>query len=52
MEKRASLFTPFTLRVIGAIIGSIGFLLVAYQKQILGTSLIGIGSILISAGEK
>ena len=40
----------FTLRILGAILGSIGFLLVAYQKPILGTALIGIGSVLIAAG--
>ena len=40
----------FTLRIIGAVIGSIGFFLIAYQKTILGTALIGIGSVLIAAG--
>ena len=40
----------FSLRIIGAIIGSIGFFLIAYQKTILGTVLIGIGSVLIAAG--
>jgi len=52
MKKRGELFTPFTLRITGAIIASIGFFLIAYQKTIIGTSLIGIGSVLIAAGEK
>lgn len=50
--KRGALFTPFTVRFIGAVIGSIGFFLIVYQKTILGTALIGIGSVLIAAGEK
>lgn len=52
LKKKGALFTPFTLRIIGAIVASIGFFLIAYQKTILGTSLVGIGSVLIAAGEK
>lgn len=52
MKKKGLLFTPFVLRIIGAIIASIGFFLVAYQMTIFGTTLIGIGSVLIAAGEK
>ena len=51
IKKKGVLFTSFTLRIIGAIIASIGFFLVAYQKTIIGTSLVGIGSVLIAAGE-
>ncbi|MBI2498822.1 hypothetical protein HYV88_01110 [Candidatus Woesearchaeota archaeon] len=50
MDKKAK-FMPFSLRIIGAVIGSIGFFLVAYRITILGTALIGIGSVLIAAGE-
>lgn len=49
MDKSGKI-NSFALRIIGAIIGSIGFLLLAYQKQILGTIFIGIGSVLIAAG--
>ena len=42
--------SPFMLRILGAVLGAVGFILLAYQKQILGTVLIGIGSVLIAAG--
>ena len=44
-------FTPFTLRIIGAMIASAGFFLIAYQVKIIGTALVGIGSLIIAAGE-
>jgi len=50
MAKKGK-FTPFTLRIIGAIIASIGFFLIAYQAKIIGTALVGIGSLIIAAGE-
>lgn len=50
--KRGGLSASFTLRIIGAIIASIGFFLIAYQKTITGTALVGIGSVLIATGEK
>ena len=50
MDKEAK-SVPFGLRIIGAIIGSLGFFLIAYRVNILGTALIGLGSILIAAGE-
>lgn len=50
MNKKAKI-TPFSLRIIGALIGALGFFLVAYRITILGTALIGIGSVLIAAGE-
>ena len=49
--KKAKIITPFGLRIVGAIVGSIGFFLIAYRIPILGTALIGIGSVLIAAGE-
>lgn len=52
MNKKGKIFTPFSIRIIGALIGAIGFLLLAYRLNVLGTALIGIGSLLISAGEK
>ena len=50
MAKRGK-FTPFTLRIIGSIIASIGFFLIAYQVKIIGTALVGVGSLIIAAGE-
>ena len=49
MDKDGKL-NLFVLRIIGAVIGSLGFFLIAYQRTILGTALIGIGSVLIAAG--
>jgi len=51
MNRRGKILTGFVIRIIGAIIGSVGFILLAYQKTILGTALIGIGSVIIAAGE-
>ena len=41
---------PFAIRIGGAIIASIGFFLIAFQRTILGTALVGIGSVIIAAG--
>ena len=49
MDKLGKI-NPFLLRIIGALFGAIGFIFLAYQKQLFGTVLIGIGSILIAAG--
>ena len=51
MNKKGKAFTGFTIRIIGAIIGAVGFLLLAYQQTIFGTALIGLGSLLIAVGE-
>lgn len=51
MNKLAKIFAPFIIRIIGAIIGAIGFFLIAYGRSVIGTALIGIGSLLIAAGE-
>jgi len=48
---KAGKFPLFTIRLIGAIMGSIDFLLLAYQQTLWGTVLVGIGSIIIAAGE-
>lgn len=42
---------PFIIRIIGAVVGGIGFFVLAYQQTILGTTLVGIGSIIIALGE-
>ncbi len=51
MNTKGKIFTGFILRIIGAIIGSVGFLLLAYRQTVLGTAFIGVGSVLIAAGE-
>ena len=52
MDKAGKIFTPFYLRIFGAVIGALGFFLLAYQITTLGTALVGIGSVLIAAGEQ
>ena len=53
MNKKGKLHlvTRFSIRITGAIVGAIGFFLLAYQQTVLGTALVGIGSLLIAAGE-
>ncbi len=50
-NSRGSIPTGFLIRLLGAAIGCAGFLFLVYQQTILGTGLIGIGSILIAFGE-
>jgi len=51
MDKTGKIFTGLTIRVIGAVIGAIGFFLLAYHQTIFGTALIGLGSLIIAVGE-
>ena len=52
MNKAAKLFlTPLTIRVAGAVIGSAGFFLIAFNNTIIGTALVGVGSLFIAVGE-
>jgi|GEM_PF-2917136 len=41
----------FLIRLAGAVIGAVGFLLLAYQQTVFGTALVGIGSLIIAVGE-
>ncbi|MEK6900744.1 MAG: hypothetical protein AABX37_00195 [Nanoarchaeota archaeon] len=50
--KEGKVSVGFAVRLIGALIGAIGFFLLAFQYPILGTTFIGVGSILIAAGER
>ncbi len=40
----------FTIKIIGAVVGSIGFFLTASGKPVLGATLIGMGSFIIAIG--
>lgn len=51
MDKKGTFLTPFSIRITGAVIGSAGFFLIAYNNTILGTALVGVGSLLIAVGE-
>lgn len=50
MDRRGK-FSPLSIRLCGAVVGSVGFFLIAYGRAIIGTALVGIGSVLIAAGE-
>lgn len=50
-DKGGKVLTAFSVRMVGAFVGAVGFVLLAYQRTILGTALIGIGSLLIAVGE-
>lgn len=53
MMKSGKIDTLLLLRLIGALIGGIGFIFLALSQPVLGTSLIGIGSLVIAgAGGK
>ena len=49
-QKTGKVDTPLLLRLIGATLSSVGFYLVAYNKQVLGAIFIGIGGVLIALG--
>ena len=51
MNKRGTFLTPLSIRLTGAVIGSVGFFLIAYNNTIFGTALVGVGSLLIAVGE-
>ena len=48
MDRRAKIEPTLIIRLIGASIGAVGFFALAYQQTILGTSLVGIGSMIIA----
>lgn len=51
MNEKGKVPISFSIRIAGAIIGAIGFFLLAYQQTVFGTALVGIGSLLIAVGE-
>lgn len=50
-SKKGTFLTPLSIRITGAVIGSAGFFLIAYNNAILGTALVGVGSLVIAVGE-
>ncbi len=52
MNEKGKVESLFVIKIIGALIGALGFFLLAFRQSILGTALIGIGSLLIAIGEK
>jgi len=52
MYPKGKLEPLFIIKILGAVIGGIGFFLLAFRQSILGTALIGIGSLLIAIGER
>lgn len=54
INRMGKIFAPFSLRLIGAIISSSGFLLLAFKPElkVFGSAIIGIGTIVMAAGDK
>ncbi len=50
MGKKGFAKAGLTIRLLGATIGAIGFYFLAFQRTIIGTALIGFGSLLIAIG--
>ena len=51
MENQGKIEFKFAIRILGALVGSVGFVLLAYKFSILGTALVGVGSLLVAMGE-
>ena len=54
MEKTGKLMLTSTLfiRIIGALLGSLGFFLTAFNKTVVGAALVGLGGVLLALAEK
>jgi len=52
MNQKGKIDFLFATKMVGAIIGAVGFFLLAFRQSILGTALVGIGSLLIAIGER
>ena len=48
---KGKIVSGFTIRLLGAMLGSLGFFLLVYQQTVLGTALLGVGSLIIAVGE-
>lgn len=54
MDKKATalMSTGLLVKLIGAVVGSIGFFFAAYGRTITGAAFIGLGGVLLALGEK
>ncbi|MEK6951029.1 MAG: hypothetical protein AABX13_04880 [Nanoarchaeota archaeon] len=52
MNKRAGISTGLLVKLIGAVVGSIGFFFAAFGRTIVGAAFIGLGGVLLALGEK
>ncbi|HLC71776.1 MAG TPA: hypothetical protein VJI32_07230 [Candidatus Nanoarchaeia archaeon] len=51
MEKKGAVNYHFIIKIVGAVIGAIGFFVMAFDQTRLGSIFIGIGTIIIALGE-
>lgn len=51
MDKKGEMKYHFIIKLVGAIIGALGFLVMVFDQTRLGTILVGIGTIVIALGE-
>lgn len=52
MDKKGIMSTGLLIKLIGAIVGSIGFFFTVFGRTIIGASFIGLGGVLLALGEK
>ncbi len=50
--KQGKIYPALGLRLVGATLGAVGLYLTAFQYNILGAVLLGIGGILLAIGDK
>lgn len=51
MNQKGEVNYRFIVKIVGAVVGASGFLIMAFDQTRLGTILIGIGTIIIALGE-
>ena len=51
MDQKGELKYHFIIKLVGAIVGAAGFLIMAFDQTRLGSIFIGIGTIIIALGE-
>ncbi len=44
--------TGLLVKLLGALIGALGFFLTAFERTVVGAALIGLGGVLLALGEK
>ena len=52
MNRKGVMSTGLLIKLIGAVVGSVGFFVSAFGRTIPGAVLIGLGGVLLAVGEK
>ncbi len=51
MDTKGEIKSRFIIKLIGAVVGAVGFFIMAFGQSRFGTILVGIGTIIIAIGE-